>query len=93
MFGVSSDIAGSIRVPSLFNGVFGHKPTGGLTSVQGHFPSSSDIDYGTYLQVGPITRFGRDLGLLTQLMAGKHGEKLDLITPVNTKDIKVRLAK
>ncbi|CAG2069402.1 unnamed protein product, partial [Timema podura] len=26
---VSSDIAGSIRIPAMFNGVFGHKPTPG----------------------------------------------------------------
>lgn len=29
LFGVGSDVAGSIRVPSLFNGIFGHKPTAG----------------------------------------------------------------
>lgn len=29
VFGIGSDIAGSIRVPALFNGVFGHKPTAG----------------------------------------------------------------
>lgn len=29
VFGVGSDIAGSIRVPALFNGIFGHKPTAG----------------------------------------------------------------
>jgi fatty acid amide hydrolase 2 len=28
-FGVGSDIGGSIRMPSFFNGIFGHKPTGG----------------------------------------------------------------
>ena len=29
LFGVGSDIAGSIRVPAHFNGIFGHKPTPG----------------------------------------------------------------
>ena len=29
LIGVGSDIAGSIRVPCLFNGIFGHKPSPG----------------------------------------------------------------
>lgn len=29
VIGIGSDIAGSIRVPALFNGIFGHKPTAG----------------------------------------------------------------
>ncbi|XP_017494937.1 PREDICTED: fatty-acid amide hydrolase 2-like, partial [Rhagoletis zephyria] len=89
LFGIGSDIGGSIRIPALFNGVFGHKPTGGLTSIEGHFPGSKDADCQQYLALGPITRFGRDLGLLMQVIAGKNAEKLDLLTPVNTKDIKI----
>ena len=37
-FGLGSDIWGSIRSPAFFNGVFGHKPTGGLVPSTGHFP-------------------------------------------------------
>ena len=89
MFGVGSDIAGSIRIPSLYNGVFGHKPTGGLVSIKGSFPSSTDACYAEYLQVGPITRFATDLGLLMQVMAGSNAAKLDLMNPPETKSIKV----
>lgn len=28
--GIGSDIAGSIRVPCLFNGIFGHKASAGI---------------------------------------------------------------
>ncbi|CAD6995191.1 unnamed protein product [Ceratitis capitata] len=89
LFGIGSDIGGSIRIPSLFNGVFGHKPTGGVVSVAGHFPYSGEENGKQYFQGGPITRFGRDLGLLMQVMAGKNAQKLDLLTPVVTKDVKI----
>jgi hypothetical protein len=29
VIGVGSDVAGSIRVPAMYNGIFGHKPTPG----------------------------------------------------------------
>lgn len=79
-------------MPALYCGVFGHKPTGGLVSVKGHFPfSHTDEDFDHYLQMGPITRFARDLPLLMQIMAGKNAEKLKLDEPVKLNDIKVRI--
>jgi hypothetical protein len=29
VIGVASDVAGSIRIPAMYNGIFGHKPTPG----------------------------------------------------------------
>ncbi|XP_065372518.1 fatty-acid amide hydrolase 2-A [Calliphora vicina] len=90
VFGVASDVSGSIRLPALYCGVFGHKPTGGLTSVQGHFPySNTDEDFANFLQLGPITRFGQDLALLLQVMAGKNAEKLKFEEGVKLDDIKI----
>lgn len=90
LFGVVSDISGSIRLPALFCGVFGHKPTGGLVSVRGHFPhSSTDPEFAYFLQCGPISRFARDLPLLLQIMAGQNAEKLKFEEGVNLNDIKV----
>ncbi|XP_073817414.1 fatty-acid amide hydrolase 2-A-like [Musca autumnalis] len=89
LFGIGSDIAGSIRIPSLFNGVFGHKPTGGLIPNTGVFPSSDDEECNQYLQTGVISRFGSDLGLLLHIMAGANAEKMEFVHPIETKDIKI----
>lgn len=90
VFGVGSDIAGSIRLPSLFNGIFGHKPTAGIISLDGHFPSSSDKNFNKYLTIGPMCRYAKDLPTLTHLMVDEQfHEKLKLDQPLHTKDIKI----
>lgn len=38
-FGISSDVGGSTRIPALYNGLFGHKPTGGAISNANTYPS------------------------------------------------------
>ncbi len=38
---IGSDIGGSIRVPAHFCGIYGHKPTLDLVSLQGHSPGGS----------------------------------------------------
>lgn len=88
LFGVGSDLAGSIRLPAMFNGIFGHKPTDGLISIVGHFPASEDNFQG-FLALGPMCRYARDLPTLVHLMAGKNGAKLRLNEPLRTVDIKV----
>jgi len=39
-FGLGSDIGGSVRMPGFFNGIYAHKPTGGLVPNTGQFPIS-----------------------------------------------------
>ena len=58
-----SDGAGSIRIPSSFCGVFGHKPSFGLVA---HPPSSGFA----LSHLGPIARTVRDAALLLDAMAG-----------------------
>lgn len=67
-FGVASDIAGSIRIPALFCGVFGHKPSTGVVSNDGMWPPTTG-DSGRMLGVGPLARRGGDLMPLLRAMA------------------------
>src|SRR5581483_1087358 len=67
-FGVGSDIAGSIRVPAMFCGVFGHKPSPGLIPNAGMYPPTPG-EAARMLQVGPLTRRAEDLMPLLRIMA------------------------
>lgn len=67
-FGIASDIAGSIRLPALFCGVFGHKPSAGLVSNDGMWPPTVG-DSGRMLGVGPLARRGEDLMPILGMMA------------------------
>lgn len=86
---VSSDIAGSTRLPAAFCGVFGHKPTPGVIPIKGHIPTLSDEKFPKFLTVGPMTRKADDLYLLMDIMAADNREQLNLHTPVDIQDIKV----
>ncbi len=68
---LGSDLAGSIRTPSSYCGVYGHKSTHGIISLQGHVPgppgtlSESDLAV-----VGPMARSAADLNLMMEVVAG-----------------------
>ncbi|MEZ4265529.1 MAG: amidase [Myxococcota bacterium] len=71
-FGLGSDIGGSIRMPAFFNGVFGHKPTGGMVPGTGQFPVAEGVAL-RYLTTGPLARRAEDLMPLLRLLAGPDG--------------------
>lgn len=71
-FGLGSDIGGSIRMPAFFNGVFGHKPTGGLVPGSGQYPLAENAAL-RYLCTGPIARRAEDLMPLVRILAGPDG--------------------
>ena len=71
---LGSDIAGSIRVPSNWCGVCGHKPTWGVVPQRGHLPPAPGTLASTDLNViGPIARDVDDLELALGVLAGAAG--------------------
>jgi fatty acid amide hydrolase 2 len=72
-FGLATDIAGSIRIPALFCGVFGHKPSRGLVPNTGSYPPASG-DTSRMLGTGPLARRAEDLMPLLALLAGPDGQ-------------------
>ena len=69
---IGSDLAGSLRTPAHFCGIYAHKPTVGLAATRGMVappapPLPVDLDLAV---VGPMARTARDLTLLLDVMAG-----------------------
>ncbi|TMS35326.1 hypothetical protein L596_002753 [Steinernema carpocapsae] len=89
LFGIGSDFAGSIRLPSFFNGIFGLKPTGGVVPLDGHIPKISTIRQ-QMLCIGPMSRYAKDLSLLLHVIADpEHTGKMNLTSTVDLTQIKV----
>lgn len=67
--GAGSDIAGSLRNPAHYCGVYGHKPSWGLIPPRGHalagIVTPTDISV-----VGPMARHAEDLALALGVLAG-----------------------
>ena len=64
-----SDIAGSIRGPAHFCGVYGHKPTCDIVSQRGHAPPGA-TNVPDIAAAGPIARSAADLELLLRATIG-----------------------
>jgi amidase len=95
---LGSDIAGSIRVPSNWCGVCGHKPSWGIVPQRGHLPPApgalADTDLGV---MGPLARDVADLELALDILARASGHaatgwRLDLPAPRATTLRDLRLA-
>ena len=73
-FGIGSDVGGSIRIPAAFCGTVGHKPTGGIVPITGHYPEGALSTEGSrYLGVGPLARTVDDAWLLLRIISGEDG--------------------
>lgn len=70
-FELGSDLAGSIRAPAHFCGVFGLKPSYGIVPTRGHIPGPPGTLAATDIGVlGPMGRSADDLDLGLDVLAG-----------------------
>jgi amidase len=79
-FELGTDIGGSVRVPSAFCGVFGHKPSFGIIPTLGYLDEARAIDVARSTEsdvntFGPIARSAADLRLLLDVLAGPTPER------------------
>lgn len=73
---VGSDIAGSLRLPASFCGIYSHKPTLDLVNMGGHAPGGRIrlAGFSTGLSVGgPMARSARDLIEALKILGGPNG--------------------
>lgn len=83
---IGSDTGGSIRTPSMANGIVGLKPTYGLVSNYGVLPLSIRMDH-----LGPMTRSTLDAAIMLEAIAGYDANdpnsipqnKLDLVSSID----------
>jgi amidase len=65
---IGGDQGGSIRIPSCWSGIVGHKPTYGLVPYTGAFPLEVTVDH-----LGPMARTVGDVALFLEVLAGPDG--------------------
>ena len=74
-FELGTDIGGSVRIPSHFCGVFGHKPSFGIVPQRGYLDRVGggliDADINVF---GPMARSAEDLASLLDVLGGPTGE-------------------
>ena len=70
---VGSDFAGSIRVPAHFTGIYGHRPSMGVTTLRGSVPGSMNciqLPPSRMSTPGPLARSPDDLKLALDIIGG-----------------------
>ncbi len=68
---LGSDLAGSIRIPAGWCGVYGHKSSYGLVPMRGHIPGPpGTLSEPDLCVAGPLARSADDLALALDVLAG-----------------------
>lgn len=77
---IGSDLAGSIRIPAHFCGLFGLKTTEHRVSMWGHIPDipNSPRTHRLMWSIGPLARSVEDLALAYRIIAGPDGRDPDV---------------
>ena len=81
-FEIGTDIGGSIRIPSAYCGVFGHKPSFGIVPSTGYLDhAAGGITEADVNVLGPIARSADDLEMLLGLLLRKDGPLIARLPP------------
>ncbi|HKC07026.1 MAG TPA: amidase [Methylomirabilota bacterium] len=73
-----SDLAGSIRIPAHFCGVYGHKPSLDVVPMRGHIPPPPGTPASppsTLPVAGPLARSAADLRAALEVLGGPDGDE------------------
>ncbi|KAF8771171.1 Fatty-acid amide hydrolase 2 like protein [Argiope bruennichi] len=97
LIGLGNDLAGSVRIPAHFTGIFGHKPTAGLVTNRGSFPPEFPnkllepvhMNIFKYLCTGPLCRYAEDLTLVMKILSTEDELKVDFNQKVDFKKLKI----
>lgn len=76
--GIGSDIGGSIRFPSHFNGVIGFKSGNRQVSSAGSYPAEEHPLQQRMLGIGPMTKSVRDARNINRILANERPPEKDL---------------
>ncbi|XP_975174.1 fatty-acid amide hydrolase 2-B isoform X1 [Tribolium castaneum] len=91
LLGLGSDIAGSLRLPAHYCGVWGHKPSPHVVSSEGHYPDCKNKEeWNKVFTIGPMARYASDLKILLNIVAEPDARNLlKLNETVDVKKIKI----
>ncbi|KAG7892592.1 hypothetical protein KL908_003544 [Ogataea polymorpha] len=69
LLGIGTDIAGSIRIPALCNGIYGYKPSSRVIPYKGQTSPDLPAYIGVDACAGPLATILEDISMLTDILA------------------------